>query len=139
MRLDLARCLRMIAYGFNDCTIPTVAITDYMVQDYGSVGRRKIILNMDAIDLMRTCGFRWNYTTKALQVSRTTLWRRLTEVEYQFSRYTDISDDELDYKVSKFMRVHPNYGQQSLMGYLRAEGIHVQRYTLREVLHEHIL
>ena len=36
-----------------------------------------------------------------LQVSRSTIWRRLKDAGVQMSKFTDISDDELDSVISR--------------------------------------
>ena len=63
----------------------------------------------------------------ALQISRTTLWRRLREADSEVVKYTDICDDELDSIVSQIQQENPNCGQQLINGHLRAKGI--QLYT----------
>ena len=68
----------------------------------------------------------------ALQVSRSTLWRRLKEAGYQIKKYTDISDDELDSIITAIQKENPNCGQQLIRGYLNDKGVYVQRYKLRE-------
>ena len=43
----------------------------------------------------------WDQVSNAMQVSRTTLWRRLREAGIEIKKYTDISDDELDTVISQ--------------------------------------
>ena len=128
----LSRCLRLLLYGFNDCTVPPVGISSYHLEHSGLPGRPKIVLNIDIIELLRGCGYKWNDVAASLQVSRSTLWRRLRGAGIQLNKYTDISDDELDDIVSSIQRQNPNCGQQILYGYLLDRGIHVQRYRLRD-------
>ena len=66
----------------------------------------------------------------ALQVSRSTLWRRLKDAGYQIKKYSDISDDELDSIVAHIQRENPNCGLPLLCGFLRDRDIHVQHYRL---------
>ena len=44
--------------------------------------------------MLRSCGYTWNEVASALQVSQSTIWRRLREA--------GIHDDELDSVVSQF-------------------------------------
>lgn len=100
MRRDLSRHLLILLYGFNDCTVPPIAISNYSLQYSGVAGRPKIILNIDTIDFLGSCGYTWSQVAHALQVSRSTFWRRLRDAGYQLSKYSDISDDELDSTVA---------------------------------------
>jgi hypothetical protein len=97
------------------------------MQEYtGSRGRPKLIVNVDAVELLRSCGYTWN---EALQVSRSTIWRRVKDAGIQLA---NISDDELDSIISQFQSDHPNCGQQLILGHLRDKGISVQRNRLRD-------
>ena len=132
MRADLSKYLRLMLYGFNDCTVPPVAIASRSVHYSGNRGRPRIVINLDRIELLRSCGYTWTQVANALQVGRTTLWRCLRDAGVQMCRYIDISDDELDTIVRDIQRENPNCGQQLICGYLRDRGINVQRHRLRE-------
>ena len=132
-RTSLARCLRTLQYGINDCTVPPICIPSSTTQHYsGFRGRPTILLNLETVELLRSSGYTWSDIAGTLQVSRTTLWRRLNEANYEIKRFTDISDDELDSILQELQRNHPNCGQQLLQGYLRQRSITVQRRRLRE-------
>ena len=75
---------------------------------------------------------KWEDIADALQVSRTTLWRRVKELGIPLERYTEISDADLDDAVSSIQQQNPNRGQGLLQGYLRERGIYIQRQQLRE-------
>jgi hypothetical protein len=77
MHQNVSRHLRLVMYGFNDCTVPPVSIVDYRLIYSGRAGRPKKYINIDIVDLLRSCGYRWHEVADAMQVSRTTLWRRL--------------------------------------------------------------
>ena len=132
MRTNLSRHLRLLLYGFNDCTVPPIAISSYSLLYSGSAGRPRITVNIDTVELLRSCGYTWIQVAGALQVSRTTLWRRLRDAGYQMKKYTEICDDELDSIIAQIQRENPNCGQQLMYGYLRNRGVHVQRHRLRE-------
>lgn len=59
----------------------------------------------------------WSQVAGAPQISRTTLWRRLKEADFEVLKYTDICDDELDSIVSYIQKENPNCGQQLIYGY----------------------
>ena len=132
-RRSLARCLRTLQYGINDCTVPPICIPSSTTQHYsGFRGRPTILLNLETVELLRSSGYTWDEIASSLQVSRTTLWRRLNEANYEIKRFTDISDDELDSILRELQINYPNCGQQLLQGYLRQRGVIVQRRRLRE-------
>ena len=68
-----------------------------------------------------------------MQISRTTIWRRLKEAGVCVQKYTDISDDELDSLVTQ-VQEYPNCGQQMIQGFLKDRGVCVQRHRLRDSL-----
>ena len=68
----------------------------------------------------------------ALQISRTTLWRRLQEAGITLNGNSNISDTELDIIVRCYQESNPNCGKALLSGYLCSRGIFVQRRRIRE-------
>ena len=55
-------------------------------------------------------------------------------IDYQ-ERYTTISDNELDNKITQIYRDQHKMGEIMLMGHLRSKGIDVQQKRLREAIH----
>ena len=79
-----------------------------------------------------------NYTdiAKILGVSRSTLYRRLEEEGIsQYSKYSDISDNDLDREICEIKLDHPNDGERLLIGHLAARGIIVQRVRVHVSIH----
>lgn len=60
LRSDLSSFLRIFMYGFNDCTVPPTAISSYSLHYSGHPGRQRIVLNLEAIEFLRSCGYTWN-------------------------------------------------------------------------------
>ena len=56
--------------GFNDYIVPPVAILLHIQQCSGLVGRSKIVLNIDMVELLRVCGYTWTEVVDALQVKQ---------------------------------------------------------------------
>ena len=84
----------------------------------GAAGRPKMLVNIDTVEFFRSCGYTWNQVAHALQVSRSTLWRHLRDVGYQMTKYSDISDDELDSIVAPLSHRNPHIiGKDFLFGY----------------------
>ena len=131
MRYNLSQSLRLIVYGVDEHTIPPIALYPYHTLVSGVRGRPQIVRSVEHVELLRSCGYTWNEVADALQVSRSTIWRRLKEAGIRLQRYSDISDHELDSIVERFQRENPNYSQQLLLGHLKAQGVYVQR-RLRE-------
>ena len=129
---NIARYIRTLQYGFNDCTVPPICVSSYTMQSTGTPGRPKFLINIDTVELLRGCGYSWSQIADALQISRTTLWRRLKDANCVVQKYSEISDDDLDSHVRQIQREHPNCGQQLLHGYLKDRGVSVQRRRLRE-------
>ena len=129
---NISRYIRTLQYGFNDCTVPPVYVSSYTLLHTGLAGRPKISLNIDTVELLRSCGYDWGQIADALQISRTTLWRRVKEAGCLIQKYSEIFDDELDSVMSQIQREHPNCGQQLLCGFLKDKGVFVQQYCLRE-------
>ena len=117
MRRDVTQHLRLLLYGVNDATIPPVALYPCVQIYTGLRGRPRVFINIESIELLRSCGYTWNEVARALQVSRSTIWRRLRECGIKITKYTDISDDELDTVISQFQSDHPNCGQQLILGH----------------------
>ena len=62
-----------------------------------------------------------------LMMSRSTLWRRPTELGCPISSYTSINDTELDGVVELLVRDFPNYGIVMMWGQLKSLNIFVSR------------
>ena len=69
-------------------------------------------------------------------MSRTTLWRRLKEVNFNFqeSRFSSISEVDLEQEVSGIKAQFVNCGERMVMGILRSRGIHVPRHHIRDII-----
>ena len=115
--------------SLNTCSIISPPITT--VQNFvrtNSVGRPKIRINIEQVELFRTSGFTWEEISHLLGIGRTTLWRRLTELGLHFEKYTSISDSDLDGHVREIQYNNPNIGMSLLQGYLQSRGVFVQRH-----------
>lgn len=97
-------------------------------------GRPPICVNLDLVELLRSSGYTWDEISKALMISRTTLWRRVKEGKLVTNTYTSISDVDLQVAVIDLLNRHPNSGQVLLQGLLQAQGVNVQRHRLRDAL-----
>ena len=81
--------------------------------------------------------FNWSQISRKLLVSRTTLWRRIRNLESFSSRhhhYTAITDSDLDELIRGLRQGFPNSGISMMLGHLRSRNIFVQRQCVRESL-----
>ena len=71
---NICRYIRTLQYyGFNNCTVPPVYVSSYTLLHTGLAGRPKFLLNLDTVELLRSCEYDWSQIADALQTSRTTL------------------------------------------------------------------
>ena len=69
-------------------------------------------------------------------ISRATLYRRLEEEGIdRDSKYTDITDSDLDREIVEIKLEHPNDGERLLIGHLASRGIIVPRARVRASIH----
>ena len=93
---------------------------------------------MEMVELLRSTNFTRDEIAKLVGVSRSTLWRRLSEQDGISHYFSDISDDTLDSIISQYQNCNPQTGQTFLKGYLESIGIRVQRQRIRESVGEQI-
>ena len=89
-------------------------------------------VNIDQAEMLRGRGYTWDEVANAIGVSRTTLWRCLTEQNVTLSPYVDIFDHDLDQVVSRIQHNFPNAGLVLIQGHILSERIHVQRQRVCE-------
>lgn len=111
-------------------------LSEILVNRTGCVGRPRLVINSTQIEYLRSWQFSWTRICYTLCVSRTTLWRRLKEVNFNFqqSRFSSISEDDLEQQVSGIKAQFTNCGERMVMGILRSRGIHVPRHRVRDFI-----
>ena len=60
----------------------------------------------------------------------------MAEYDLQETRYSDISEADIQHAVSSIKGNHPNAGEVMLQGHFRAQGINVQRSKIRKAIHD---
>ena len=130
LRRQVAAEIRLFQNVHQPCAAPAVHAT--CITNAGKLGRPSININLDYVELLHGAGYTLTDIACALQVSRTTLWRRLHESGVTLNGYSDISDNALDTMVRCYQERNPNCGQALLNGYLCSRGIFVQRRRIRE-------
>lgn len=116
----------------------TVSLVDLGSRDVDHTsdrGRPKLVIAEELFENLRSFGCTWNQIAKMLRVSRWTIYRRLNEYGLNCSRWSDLSDDELDEVIRGYISRHGNTTEQSYMiGYIRSLGYLVQRDRVRAAI-----
>ena len=98
------------------------------------VGRPRLEIDLDDVEFLRSLRFSWKKIAIVLNVSRSTIIRRIQEGRVTES-YSDISDSRLDRLIRRIKEEHPNDGERLLIGHLVRLGVRVQRYRIRSAIH----
>lgn len=86
------------------------------------------------VDLLREMRYTWQQVADVLMISRTTLWRRLTELRVPLASYSDISEHELDGVMQLLVQDFPRNGVVMMWGQLRSMNIFVSRQKVHDSL-----
>ena len=93
-------------------------------------------MDIEDIEFLRALRFPWTKIANLLNISRSTLYRRLEENCVSREVYfTEISDRELDRIILRIKLDHPNDGERMMSGHLVSRGIFVQRTRLGASIH----
>ena len=96
-------------------------------------GRPAYNISKEQIEQLRETGMNWKAVAKCLRVSKSTLYRRRTELNV-ISSFSDITNDNLCGEIEEILRLTPYSGESYVRGALRGRGIWVQRSRVRESL-----
>ncbi|RUA04468.1 MAG: hypothetical protein DSY43_06230 [Gammaproteobacteria bacterium] len=123
-------------FRIDSSTYSSIILPEVLVNRTGMVGRPRIVVNLTQIEYLRTWRFTWSRICYTLCTSRTTLWRRLKEVNYDFqqTRFTDISSAELERQIGDVKANFVNCGERMVLGILRSRGIYVARHRVRDII-----
>ena len=93
-------------------------------------------MSLDEIEFLRSIRLPYTKIASFLGVSRSTVYRRLQEngISYE-SKYSDISDSDLDSIIVSIKLDHPNDGGRLVIGHLAARSILVPRARVRAAIH----
>lgn len=106
------------------------------LQFSGTKGRPKISITPGMLDYFFSHGFSASTTAMLLQVSLSTVRRRMCEFGIRIrDKYSDISDQELDRMVTLVQHQNPNCGYRMMQGYVAMQlGHKVQQTRIREAM-----
>lgn len=115
-----------------DCIL---ALYEAQQEELVSRGRPRILISEDQLHFYVEHGLKVCDIARLFGCSRRTIERRMHEYGIRReSRYSSISDDQLADILGNMLLLQPNIGENSISGALRAQGIIVQRYRVRETL-----
>ena len=100
------------------------------------VGRPAYNINTSSGVFKKQNEITWPQISSMLLVSRSSLWRRVRNIQSLSSRcyYTSLKDSDLDELIGEIRRGFPNSGISMMLGHLRSRNIYVQRQRVRESL-----
>eukprot|EP00794_Sanderia_malayensis_P012547 gene12547-13833_t len=103
-----------------------------------NLGRPYLDITRDQLEHLRSIHFSWKNIAELLNVSYSTVKRRRKEFEMEESRFSNITDNELDIIYANLTSQEggnlgtPNLGTRRFMGALRSRAIRVQRWRVSE-------
>ena len=99
----------------------------------GAVGRPRIVITHAMLDYFFSYGFSASSIAMLLQVSLSTVRRRMCEYDLRVrDLYSSISDSKLDRLITSIQHENPNFGYRMMQGYLLSHGHRVQQNRVRE-------
>lgn len=97
-------------------------------------GRPRDTTTVEEILELRQLNFKWTKIAEMLNISRSTLYRRLREAGIEV-RDKLVTDQQLDATIQHIKQNHPNDGEVLIQGHLVRQGIQVPRRMLRASIH----
>ena len=133
---SLRKQLHHIRERLADCRQISAVFPRSPLQSEGSSGGRpKYHIIAEQIDVLRSTGLSWTAIANCLGVSAKTLSRR--RQEHGITDYTEIREDELEWNIRDILQLLTPFSCETyIQGALRARGIHIQRWKIRDALQQ---
>lgn len=100
-----------------------------------SIGRPKAEIDLEKVLSLRSLQYSWTKISELLEVSRSTLYRRLGDEGILTNDYSHISESDLDTKLKDIKKNFPDDGEVMLLSHLLRVGIKIPRQKLRDCIH----
>ena len=97
-------------------------------------GRPRKEISKERLEGLLRLKFPVSRIAQVLQVSRPRVYKAITEYNLDASRYSVVTDSDLQQAITSVKNNHPNAGEVMLQGHLRTQGIHVQRSRMRDAI-----
>ena len=111
-----------------DCVKDVIlALESVERQHRHSLGRPRIEIQHNQLEYFIECGFRVKDIGDMHHCSKRTIERRMNELSIRSSNFSQISDTELDNRVSGLLGIHRQIGEKTITGQLRSQGIYISR------------
>uniref|UniRef100_A0A672GIA8 Integrase catalytic domain-containing protein n=1 Tax=Salarias fasciatus TaxID=181472 RepID=A0A672GIA8_SALFA len=88
-------------------------------------------ISKEEIEDLLKLGITYTEVASVLRISRPTLYKLMRAYGIRHTKFSEISDQELDETIKDIKAEHPHVGEVMLKGHLRARNIVVQRHRLR--------
>ncbi|XP_033730057.1 uncharacterized protein LOC117319331 [Pecten maximus] len=101
-------------------------------------GRPAFGITVDLIQTQLKMGFTARSIAAQLKCSPSLIYKTLKSAILSVSsvKYITISDTDLDAAVQDLHQTHPNAGNEMMSGYLRGQGLQIQRHRVRKTLNK---
>lgn len=139
---QLSRCLQYVMEAME--TMETVAVTGTqpiyaqscpITGGSGLVGRPTFVIPVEHLEFLLDSGFKLQQMADMCGVSKRTMSRRLAENGMSVStKFSTISDDELDQYVITILHDFPNIGYRSVKAHINSKGHFIQEIRVREAM-----
>jgi len=106
-----------------------------LVSRNASAGRPRLDLDTVSLETLIEEGFTYTQIANILNISRRTLYNRRRELGVEDRLFSEISDQNLEEILESYFSREPNAGEVMAMGFLRSQGIYIQRHRLRSCIH----
>jgi len=102
----------------------------------GHPGRPRYSIAAEQISHCVSIGMTWQRIASCFGISRRTLYRHRQILGVGPLRYAALSNEDLDSIVTTILQNTPNAGEVYVLGSLRSRGLRVQRWRVRQSLHQ---
>lgn len=113
----------------NTCLVPPTILSNYP-------GRPRYSITSEQISHCVLMGMNWRRIASCFGISRRTLYRHRQYLGAQVLQYNVFTNQELNQIVTDVIQSTPNAGEAYVIGSLRSRGIRIQRWRIRQSLHE---
>lgn len=100
----------------------------------GCRGRPQYCIFEDQLTFLRQNHFNWTQISNILNVSTRTLFRHRMRLNF-IEPKTNVSDEQLHAVITDILSLTPNSGERYVVGGVRARGLDVPRWRIRNQLH----